>query len=52
MREDERAHQIEMLRLILGVTIGALERLGDLTPKQARRVIRIIKHEETEPSDE
>ncbi len=48
MTEEERKHQIDVLSLILGVTIGALRELGYLTAEEASKLIRIVKREDAE----
>jgi hypothetical protein len=49
--DKERDHQIDVLSLILGVTIGALRELGYFTVEEASRLIRIVKREDAEAED-
>lgn len=51
MTDEERAHQIDVLSLILGVTIGALQELGYFTAAEASRLIQIVKREDVQEAE-
>lgn len=51
MTDEERDHQINVLSLILGATIGALLRLGYLTGEEASAIERIVKRMDVEAKD-